>query len=159
MFANNGTFTGGEVKMTTTLVIGLDGHESGERVLDYGKRMAGLIGDCELLVVYVVEWSPYSFQTPEENAQRHKRREEEISLAMARVVDPALAKLKESGVKGRGVVRHGHVADILNAIAKEEKAEQIIVGRASSQGLVDRLFGSSTSTLVMSAHVPVTVIG
>ncbi len=145
--------------MTTTLVIGLDGHESGERVLAYGTRMAGLIKDCELLVVYVVEWSPYSFQTPEENAQRHKRRDEEISLATERVLDPALAKLKEAGIKARGVVRHGHVADILNAVAKEENAEQIIVGRASSQGLVDRLFGSSTSTLVMSAHVPVTVIG
>jgi nucleotide-binding universal stress UspA family protein len=106
-----------------------------------------------------VEWSPYSFQTPEENAERHKRREEEISLAMERVVDPALAKLKESGVNARGLVRHGHVADILNSIAKQEKAEQIIVGRASTQGLVNRLFGSSTSTLVMSANVPVTVIG
>ena len=58
--------------MATTLVIGLDGHKSGERVLEYGKRLAGLIKDCELLVVYVVEWSPYSFQTPEENAERRR---------------------------------------------------------------------------------------
>ena len=144
--------------MANTLVIGLDGRESGERVLEYGKRMAGLITDSELLVVYVVEWSPYSFQTPEENAERHQRREQEISTALKRVIDPAVEKLTQAGINARGIVRHGHVADILNDIAKEEDAEQIIVGRASSQGLAARLFGSSTSTLVMSAHVPVTVI-
>ena len=145
--------------MTTLLVIGLDGHESGDRVLEYGKRMANLIKDCELLLVYVVEWSPYSFQTAEENAVRHKRREEEISTAMERVVDPAVASLKAAGVAARDIVRHGDVADILNDIAKEEKAEQIIVGRTSSSRIRSRFFGSSTSNLVMNASVPVTVIG
>ena len=42
--------------MTTTLVIGLDGEGSGDRALAYGKRLAGLIGDCTLLVTYVIEW-------------------------------------------------------------------------------------------------------
>jgi nucleotide-binding universal stress UspA family protein len=144
--------------MTTSIVIGLDGHKSGERVLDYGKRMAELITDCELLVVFIVEWSPYSFQTPEENAERHKRREQEISTAQERVVQPAVEKLEKAGIKARGIVRHGNVAEILNLVAKEEKVEQIIVGRSSGKGLASRIFGSSTSNLVMSAEVPVTVI-
>lgn len=144
--------------MTATLVIGLDGHESGERVLEYGKRMAGLIAGSELLIVYVVEWSPYSFQTQEENAERHKRREEEIATAHERVIRPAVEKLTKAGIKARGIVKHGHVADILNLIAEEEKAEQIIVGRSSGKGLASRIFGSSTSNLVMGAAVPVTVV-
>ncbi len=144
--------------MTTTLVIGLDGHGSGERALAYGKRMAGLIGGAELLVAYVIEWSPYSFQTPEENAERHKRREEEIAKAMERIIEPALASLKESGVPARGIVRHGNVADTLNAIAVEEKADQIIVTRSSEGGIANRIFGSATANLVMSSSVPVTVL-
>ena len=63
----------------TTLVIGLDGHESGDRAVEYGKRMAALIDGSELLLVYVVEWSPYSFQTPEENAERHNRRADRLN--------------------------------------------------------------------------------
>ena len=145
--------------MTTTLVIGLDGHGSGERALAYGRRLAELIGDCELLVAYIVEWSPYSFQTPEENAERHKRREEEISTAMSRVVDPAVKGLSDAGVKARGIVRHGDVAGALNTISEEEKADQIIVSRSSEGGFAKRFFGSSTSNLVMSASVPVTVVG
>lgn len=145
--------------MSSKLVIGLDGQESGKRALAFGRRMAELIGDAELIVVYVIEWSPYSFQTAEENAQRHKRREEEIATAMERVVTPAVESLKDSGLSVRGLVRHGDVADTLNAVSEEENADQMIVSRSSEGGITKRLFGSSTSNLVMGASVPVTVVG
>ena len=145
--------------MSTKLLVGLDGHSSGERALAYGEEMAKLIGACELLVVYVIEWSPYSFQTPEENAERHKRREEEISTAMERVVTPALARLNDAGLTATGLVRHGNVADTLNAVAVKEGATQIVVARSTESGLSTRIFGSSTANLVMEAKVPVTVVG
>jgi nucleotide-binding universal stress UspA family protein len=148
-----------EENMTSKIVIGLDGESSGERALSYGKKMAKMIGDCEILVVYVIEWSPYSFHTPEENEQRHKRREEEISMANERVVQPALAGLKDAGIKASGLVRHGDVADTINAVTTGEKAEHIIVSRSSEGGFTTRIFGSSTANLVMSASVPVTVVG
>ena len=144
--------------MPSKFVIGLDGHSSGERALDFAKDLAIKIGACELLVTYIIEWSPFSFQTAEENAQRHKRREEEIALAMERVVDPAVDTLKKAGMNARGMVRHGNVADTLNAIASDEKADQIIVGRTSEGGIASRLFGSVTANLVMHADVPVTVV-
>lgn len=145
--------------MPTTLIVGLDGTESGDRAIAYAKTLANRIGDCSLLLVYVIEWSPYTFQTPEENSQRHKRREEEINLATERVVNPAVSALTEAGVSATGIVRHGDVADLLNAVAIEEKAEQIIVARSSEGGFVKRVFGSSAVNLVMHAAVPVTVVG
>lgn len=144
--------------MTTTIVVGLDGEGSGVRALDYASKMAKLIGDCSLLVVYVVEWSPFSFQTQEENEARHKRREEEISVAMERVINPALAILQKDGIKAEGMVRHGDVADTLNSVAEKSGATQIIVSRSSEGGFTKRFFGSSTANLVMDATVPVTVI-
>ena len=98
--------------MTAKLLIGLDGSASGERVLDFAKQLAKQIGACELIVVYVIEWSPYSFQTPEENAERHKRRDEEIDAAKSRIVDPSVAALKKDGFNAKGIVRHGHVSDL-----------------------------------------------
>lgn len=145
--------------MTAKLLIGLDGAGSGNRALTYGKRMATLIGECEIVVAYVIEWSPFSFQTAEENAQRHKRREEELHQATDRIIEPALKALRDAGFTASGVVRHGDVADTLNAIAVEQGVEQIIVGRSSEGGFATRLFGSATSNLVMHASVPVTVIG
>jgi nucleotide-binding universal stress UspA family protein len=145
--------------MTTTLVVGLDGHGSGERALAHAQKLAKLIGDCDLVVAYIIEWSPYSFQTAEENAERHKRRDEEISIAIERVIDPAVAKVKKAGLKVEGIVRHGDVAAVLNTISEEQKADQIVVARSSEGGFTQRIFGSATSNLVMSASVPVTVVG
>ncbi|MEY8831476.1 universal stress protein [Sedimentitalea sp. XS_ASV28] len=145
--------------MTAKLVVGVDGHSSGERALDFAAKLADKIGACELLVVYIIEWSPYSFQTPEENEKRHNRREEEIAVAKERIVEPAVAQLIKDGLSARGIVRHGNVADALNDVAATEKAEQIIVARSSERTLSQRIFGSSTANLVMEASVPVTVVG
>jgi nucleotide-binding universal stress UspA family protein len=111
-----------------------------------------------MLVVYVIEWSPFTFQTPEENAQRHKRREEEVELATSRIIAPTVEALKADGFEAHGIVRHGDVAETLNAITVENGGTQIIVGRASADGFKKRLFGSSTQNLVMHADVPVTVV-
>jgi nucleotide-binding universal stress UspA family protein len=145
--------------MTVKIVIGLDGTDAGERALEFAKNLASKIGACELLAAYVIEWSPFTFQTAEENEQRHNRREEEIKLAETRIVEPAVAALKAAGFNASGLVRHGDVAETLNKLTVENGGSQIIVGRTSSGGFSKRIFGSSTQSLVMHAEVPVTVVG
>lgn len=143
--------------MSATIVVGLDGGATGDRAVDHASKLAGYMNACELVLVYVIEWSPFSFQTAEENEQRHKRREEEIATALERVVNPAVEKLTAAGVSARGIVKHGDVADTLERVAAQNNADQIVVGRASETG-IKRLFGSSTVSLVMHASVPVTVV-
>ena len=144
--------------MTAKIVVGIDGCEGENRAVAYAKKLAKLIDGCELIVVYVVEWSPYSFQTPEENAERHKLRGQEIKAATSRVVNPAVEALRAEGFAARGVVQHGDVAHLLDKIATDEAADQIVVARTSGTGLMQRVFGSATAHLVMHASVPVTVV-
>ncbi|GAB3481304.1 universal stress protein [Marinomonas epiphytica] len=146
--------------MSATIVVGIDGSEASSRALSYAKRLAGLIGEeCTLELVCVVEWSPYTFQTTEENALRKKNRQDEVAKAQERVIEPALKMLSEVGIKAEGRVLHGKVAHSLNTVAVESNAEQIVVARSSEHGLSARVFGSVTANLVMSANVPVTVVG
>lgn len=145
--------------MTVKIVIGLDGTDTGDRALAFAKDLASKIDACELLAIYVIDWSPFTFQTAEENAQRHKRREEEIELANSRIVAPAVAALVAAGFKATGIVRHGDVAETLNRLTVENGGTQIIVGRTSADGFTKRIFGSSTQNLVMHSDVPVTVVG
>ncbi|MEL7470288.1 MAG: universal stress protein [Pseudomonadota bacterium] len=145
--------------MAVKIVIGLDGTDTGERALAFARNLASQVEACELICAYVVEWSPFTFQTAEENAERHKRREEEIKVANERVVAPAVASLEAAGFKATGVVQHGDVAETLNRISNEHGGSQIIVGRVSNDGFTKRIFGSSTQNLVMHADVPVTVVG
>lgn len=143
---------------TSTIVVGLDGGEAGNRALAFATTQAKLIGDCTLKIVYVIEWSPFSFQTSEENAERHKRREEELSMARERIMDPAVKAATEMGLAVDGIVKHGDVADILDDVAKKDKALQIVVGRVGLRGLKERMFGGVTGRLAVASSVPVTII-
>jgi len=111
-----------------------------------------------LIVAHVIEWSPFSFSTPQENEERHKRREEELQRAHEEIVDPLVAELAEQGIDVEGVVKHGHVAETLLAIARDREATNIMVGRHGSSRLRAHLFGSVASTLVQIADRPVTVV-
>ena len=143
--------------MTETLLVGVDGSDGGVRAAEFAAKRAK-DGNARLIVAYVIEWSPYSFNTPEENEVRHKRREEEISRAESDVLQPIVASLKQGGANAEGVVRHGHPAEVLSALAGEHKASQIFIGRRGLSKLQALLFGSVAGSLVQISPVPVTVI-
>jgi nucleotide-binding universal stress UspA family protein len=142
----------------TSLVVGIDGSPAGERALAYARDRAKAIGDCTVTVCYVVEWSPWAFQTAEENEQRHRRRLEETSLAHERIVDPAVQGLRDEGISADDHVAHGDAAEVLNRVARERGAAQIIIGRVGVQNMIERVFGGVSGRLIASASVPVTIV-
>jgi nucleotide-binding universal stress UspA family protein len=143
--------------MTDTLLVGIDGSEGGKRAALFAAERAKQSGS-RLIVAYVIEWSPYTFNTPQENDLRHKRREEEIARAESDVIQPMVSELKGAGLDVEGVVRHGHAVEVLGQIAKEHRASQIYIGRRGQSKLKALLFGSVASSLVQVSPVPVTVI-
>ncbi len=143
--------------MPDTLLVGVDGSDGGARAAKFAAARARESG-ARLVIAYVIEWSPYTFNTPEENEVRHKRREEEISRARSEVLQPILDVLNESGGIAEGVVRHGHAADVLSRLAVEHQASQVFIGRRGLSKLQALLFGSTAGSLVQVSPVPVTVI-
>lgn len=143
--------------MSSVLMVGVDGSKCGARAVEYAAEQAKASG-ARLYVVYVIEWSPFTFSTALENAERHKRREEEIQVAHSEVVDPMVNRLNSVGLDAEGLVRHGHVADTLTALAKSKGAINLIVGRNGDSKLKTHVFGSVGSRLVQSAECPVTVV-
>ncbi|MDD9857681.1 MAG: universal stress protein [Gammaproteobacteria bacterium] len=143
--------------MTKTMLVGIDGSAPGTRAAEFAASIAGA-QKANLLVVYVIPWSPFTFNTPEENESRHRRREEEIELARSKMLAPLLDSLAGAGCKVEGLVRHGRPAEIINYVAGEKGAVQIFIGRTGDSGLKDLLFGSVAGNLVQTASVPVTII-
>ncbi len=143
--------------MTDIFLLAVDGSEPAGRAAEFAKARAKA-GKARLVVAYVIEWSPYTFNTPEENEERHKRREEEIARAKSQVLDPLVAALKGEGLEVEGVVRHGNVAEVLSGLAVENGACQIFIGRRGLSKVKAMLFGSVAGTLVQISPVPVTVV-
>lgn len=140
------------------IVVGLDGSPAGERALEHAKTLSKLIGECELVLVFIIEWSPYAFHTPEELEERHQRKESELDQARGHILKPAEDKLTAEGFKVTIVTRHGDAAALLDQVATEHDAAQIVIGRTGHHGLRERLFGGVSGKLIASAKVPVTII-
>jgi len=143
--------------MGAAIMVGIDCSECGDRAVEFAAGLARTTS-ARLYVAHVIEWSPYSFSTVQENAERHKRREEEIHRAHKEIIDPVVARLKSEGLDVEGLVHHGHVADTLNALAKTNGVTNIVVGRQGASKLKAHVFGSVGSRLVQSADCAVTVV-
>ncbi|MGD8383816.1 MAG: universal stress protein [Lysobacterales bacterium] len=138
-------------------MVGVDCSECSDRALEFAADHARQ-ADAKLYVAHVIEWSPYTFSTVEENAERHKRREQELSRAHTEIIDPIVKRLQSEGLAAEGLVRHGHVAATLSALAKEHDVKNIIIGRQGTSMLKAHLFGSVGSHLVQTAECAVTVV-
>ena len=69
-----------------------------------------------------------------------------------------IEELKAKGVQAEGVVRHGHVAETLISIARENDATNIMIGRHGSSKLEARRLGIGANTRGQIADRPVTVV-
>lgn len=143
--------------MSELYLIAFDGSAPSDRALDYGVARAKA-ANAHILLAHVLEWSPYSFLSAEEIAERHKRRKEEVGRAETVILEPIRKKLSAEGLQVASEVRYGHVAEVLCDLATEVKATQIIIGRTGEKGLQARLFGSVTATLSQVAPVPCTIV-
>lgn len=143
--------------MASTIVVGYDGSDSSRRAVDFAVKTAQAQG-CDVVVAHVLEWSPYSFLTPEEIEERHKRRGEELERAETAVIAPLVKALSASGVEIRTVMKYGHIAETLLKITKAEAASHLVIGRTGHSGLETRLFGSVAGSLAQAAPAPVTIV-
>ena len=143
--------------MTQALLVGTDSSECSHRAVDHAARWAKVV-NLRLYVVHVIHWSPYTFNTPQENEERHIHKEEELQRAHSQIIDPIIEDLRSKGVDAVGVVRHGHPAETLRALANELDVSNIIIGRKGQSIIKAKLFGSVAITLVQISDQPVTVV-
>ncbi|SCY85040.1 universal stress protein [Paracoccus tibetensis] len=143
--------------MASKIVVGYDGSEAAERALDFAMSRADLSGNS-LVIAHVLEWSPYSFLTPSEVEERHRRRTEEMQRAETAILAPLTARIRAAGIEVETLIRYGHTAETMCRIATEQDAAMIVIGRTGHSGFAARLFGSVAGTLAQVAPVPVVIV-
>ena len=143
--------------MSTKYVVACDGSSASGRAVKFAVEQAKVSG-ASLLLVHVLEWSPYSFLTPEELEERHKRRSEELKRAQVALVDPLIESLFGEGVEASAIIRYGHVTQTLAKIAEQEGAAQMFIGRTGESTLSKLVFGSVAASMAQIAPVPCTIV-
>ncbi len=143
--------------MSLIYVVGVDGSEGSVRATQYAVDQASKT-NAAVKIIHVLEWSPYTFLTNEELAERHKRRKEELERAKTAILDLVVTKINEQGVSIEGVVHYGHVAEQMQQYCEEIGANHIYIGRHGGGAISTRIFGSVPGALVQISNIPVTVV-
>ena len=143
--------------MANKILVALDGSDGSKRALSAAAQHARLT-NSGLVLAYVIDWSPYSFHTPQELEERHQRRESEIQRANDSVLDPEIAALEAEGISVETVVHHGKIAETLLELGDQHGISQIYIGRRGESRMHTMIFGSVSAALVQTSSVPVTVV-
>lgn len=140
-----------------TYVVAYECDDDSGTVLEYAIASAKKTG-ASLHIVHILEWSPYTFLTPQELEERHMRRKEELERAKSALLDPAIGKAKAAGVSCDGEIRYGSVVELIVQVTKDVDASMIFVGRSGSNALSARVFGSVPIGLAQIAPVPTVIV-
>ena len=143
--------------MSNKYVVACDGSPASARALQFAIDQAKSNG-ASILIAHVLEWSPYSFLTPEEIEERHKRRTDELERAKNALVDKLVEHVSSEGIKADSVIKYGHVAETLADIAKQEGVSQLFIGRTGQSTIAARVFGSVAGTMAQIAPVLCTIV-
>ena len=146
-----------EDEMSGKFIVGYDGSAASRRALDFAIERAKAQGGS-VLIAHVLDWSPYSFLTPTELEERHKRRGEELARADSAVIAPIVEEVSGAGVTISTAIKYGKVADVLADLAKDAGESQLVIGRDGESGLAARVFGSVAGALVQVSPVPCTIV-
>ena len=140
-----------------TVVVGVDNSDVSTRAVEFAVERAKH-NDWKVVLVHVIPWSPYSFQTPSENEHRQNEKVRETEAATEQILVPMAEIAESGGVPHEEIVKHGKPSDTIIDIASETGAVHVIVGRTGDGGLREAVFGSVASRLVQQAKTPVTVV-
>ena len=143
--------------MALCYVVAVDGSDASIKAAKYALEQAAHAG-AELKIIHVLEWSPYSFLTAEELAERHKRRAEELQRAQTAICEPMVKALGTTSVAISTEVRYGNIPEVVMKYCDEVSASEVYVGRDGSSQIASRVFGSVPGTLIQISDIPVTVV-
>jgi nucleotide-binding universal stress UspA family protein len=84
---------------------------------------------------------------------------EELARAAQESLDAALSKLREKYPRAEGLLGSGTPSQQILALARERKADLVVLGTHGRRGLSHAFFGSVAEKVVRLSPVPVLTIG
>jgi nucleotide-binding universal stress UspA family protein len=136
--------------MYEKILAAVDESDVAERVLAAARDLASL-SHGEIYVIHLREREPSKFMTPPIETPSDART----------LVDDAVRKLVEAGVKATGLVREsvfGYAAREIIAEAKNRDADVIVMGSRGRGDLAGLLLGSTAHKVIHVADRPVLVV-
>ncbi|WNQ10956.1 universal stress protein [Paenibacillus aurantius] len=139
--------------MYEKLLVPVDGSESSARALAHAVSLARSLPVPPELVVLHVNPS-FAMNEPPIGVNLEEAVEEEGR----RILEPAVAALKDAGIPYRSLARNGDPAEIILRLAREEECGLIVMGSRGNGLVKELLLGSVSHAVIQQARCPVMIV-
>jgi nucleotide-binding universal stress UspA family protein len=137
--------------MFRKILLAYDGSEGANRALEVGIGLAKIHG-AELWAVAVEEKLPRFSGTIDEVQEEKQFANEQYG----KLLEAAKVKAKEAGIELKTLMRPGHPAQTIVAVAKEGKFDLVLVGHTGLSGVWAAFLGTTAEKV--SRHAPCSVL-
>jgi nucleotide-binding universal stress UspA family protein len=137
--------------MFRKILLAYDGSEGGNRALEVGIGLAKIHG-AELCALAVQEKLPRFSGTIDEVQEEKQFANEQYG----KLLEAAKVKAKEAGIDLKTLMRPGHPAQTIVAVAKESKFDLVLVGHTGLSGVWAAFLGTTAEKV--SRHAPCSVL-
>lgn len=138
------------------VLVAVDGSEAAQRAAQRAADLARLAG-AELLVLTVVR-PPEGWWGLEGSPPTPEAFSTAVAAGRKEVIDKVVANLDTAGLEVRTIEEIGEPATVIAAVAEQEAADLLVVGRRGA-GLVERLMiGSVADRLAHSSPCPLMIV-
>lgn len=138
--------------MYRRILLAVDGSKNSIRATEEAVKIASLIPQCKIEVVYVVDL------TKVKNEILHSQGNEELEYARRKRLSPIEEKIKSKHVAYELKILHGYPGPTIIEYANKEKIDLVVIGSRGLNYLQEMVLGSVSHKVVKRVDCPVLVV-
>ncbi|MDA2582063.1 universal stress protein [Bacillus cereus] len=138
--------------MYKKILLAVDGSEHSLRATQEAVKIASLINDCKVEIVFVVDFSKVK------NEVLHAQGKEELDLSRRKRLLPIEEKLVSNGVSYEIKILHGEPGPTIVDYANREIFDLVVLGSRGLNALQEMVLGSVSHKVAKRVQCPVLIV-
>lgn len=138
--------------MYRKIVLAVDGSENSLRATDEAVKIASLISECEIEVIYVADFSKSKSDI------LHAQGKEELEYSRRKKLVPVEEKIKSKNVSYELKILHGHPGPTIIEYVNKEKVDMVVIGSRGLNTLQEMVLGSVSHKVMKRVNCPALIV-
>ena len=138
--------------MYKRLLLAVDGSENSLRATDEAVKIASLISDCRIEIIYVVDYSK------SKNEILHSQGKEELEYTRRKKLSPIEEKVKSKNIEYKIEILHGYPGPTIIEYANKEKVDMVVIGSRGLNSLQEMVLGSVSHKVMKRVNCPALIV-
>lgn len=134
------------------ILLAADGSEHSLRATEEAIKIASLVNDCKVEVVFVVDFS----QSKKDVI--HSQGIEALEISRRKKLLPIVEKLKENKISYEIKLLHGEPGPTIVEHANQSKFDLVVIGSRGLNALQEMVLGSVSHKVAKRVHCPVMIV-